>query len=157
MAKATVTFEFDSIGSLMDQIQSFMGKQGVVAKTSAIQPPITLKPPVADKPATYPVLDPEPEPQKPEPRQVERAPEPPSATAPEPAANTSQQAPEAGNPVEAAGIELDPDKLGSVPYEVLLNFLRQHPEIGMNADKCGPSFFRDTVEHKIKVYLAEIR
>jgi len=41
----------------------------------------------------------------------------------------------------------------TVPYPALLEFCILHPEIGVDASKCGPSFFRKLVETRVKNFL----
>jgi len=45
------------------------------------------------------------------------------------------------------------ENVGTVDYAALLAFCERHSEIGVDASKCGPSYFRPLVEKRVTNYL----
>lgn len=54
---------------------------------------------------------------------------------------------------ETSGVVLSLEELESAEYDKLLEFCRQNPEIGVDAEKSQPPFFRKRVEMKIRTFL----
>lgn len=47
------------------------------------------------------------------------------------------------------------DNLSAVPYDMLLAFCAQNPDIGIDGEKCKAPFFRQLVESKVKTFLTK--
>jgi hypothetical protein len=94
--------------------------------------------PAAEPPAKEPVPA---EPSQPESETAVSAAEVPSAA--------HQQEPSS----ESVDNTVTPENVGTVDYAVLLAFCERHPEIGVDASKCGPSYFRPLVEKRVTNYL----
>lgn len=54
---------------------------------------------------------------------------------------------------ETSGVVLSLEEIESAEYDKLLEFCRQNPEIGVDAEKSQPPFFRKRVEMKIRTFL----
>ena len=65
-------------------------------------------------------------------------------------AAVTQQPPEKS---EADKAEVTLENLSGAPYEALLAFCEQNPGVGINVKMCQPTYFRKTVEHRIKAFL----
>lgn len=65
-------------------------------------------------------------------------------------AAVKQQPPEKS---EAAKVDVTLENLSGAPYEALLAFCEQNPGVGINVKMSQPTYFRKTVEHRIKAFL----
>lgn len=126
---ARITFEFENRADLDRQLEDFLG----------IRPPVAAQPPVAQ-----PVASVAP---KPEPPVQSAAPalKPESAAIQEPLAEAPKATP------AVSGLTVD--TLPAAAWADLLAFCKDHPEVGVNAEKCTAPFFRPMVEMRIKNYL----
>ena len=167
--------EFEDVANLREQLRTLLGETAVpmpaphagccrtaadaqppqraVRPDSGFQPPIEAPRGVIGRVGDGMMVNPEPAHEKKDAQPATAAPEPPKA--PEQAkaeVSPAQSAPQPGETDVTLENLADP----SFPYEKLLAYCAANPKIGIDPAKCGASFMRPMVEHKIKVYLTTI-
>ena len=172
MAKGVISFEFDSLRDLEKQLRAALGLGGLVE--------VPLGEVEHRAPCVYPELQPVPtkdlmkaaaqafsspcsmvgKTAVPLPELSEEAKAAPPAEVPPAAAQAaplpvapSTAGPAVPPPPEQNAPTLTLETLAAAPYPELLAFCACNPEVGVNPEKCGPTFFRPLVESKIKTYL----
>lgn len=160
MTKGTLTIEFDGVADLARQLRLLAAGAAlldieapvVVPRTTDDNTPTTTERVQIGKPDSLcPTAETEERSQT-----VTQSSQATAVVAPqEPAKDMAssaapQQPPEKS---EAAKADVTLENLSGVPYEALLAFCEQNPGVGINVKMSQPTYFRKTVEHRIKAFL----